>query len=322
MFETLRPLADTLMNDAAPFLAAVAVGGMVFFGILALCNIAIRLRSRDISRLGAAARKNQFLVLFAPVLNRLAFIANYTSPAAHRRWMHSVLKRANILNEWTVDLVETLKVFAALASAAFLVGFMLLLGIGVYLSVVCAVAAMAFFLPDLVFYGRAAGRIDRMRRSLPFLLDLMTVSAETGLAFQQSIRNVVANCSRGWRNDDEDAEKSGERELAEEFERIANDIRIGKTMNEAVTAAAERIELEEFKTFASAILQAERLGAPIVDALRQQASELRVKLAAKAEAKAAQAPVKILFPLIIFIFPVTAWVIVGPVILTLIYGNY
>lgn len=321
MFETLKPLAETILTDSASFLAAVSIGGMVFFGVLAVFSIAVRLRSRDIGRLGAAARKNRFLVFFAPLLNRLAFVANYTSPASHRRWMHSVLKRANLLNEWTVDLVETLKVFFALAAAVVMLLFMLSLGVTPSIVVIVFVSALAFFVPDVMFYSEAAGRIDRMRRSLPFLLDLMTVSAETGLAFQQSIRNVVANCARGWKAGD-DSEKSGERELAEEFERVANDIRVGRSMQEAMSSAASRIELEEFKTFASAILQAERLGAPIVDALRQQAGELRMKLAARAEAKAAQAPVKILFPLIIFIFPVTAWVIIGPVLLTILYGNY
>lgn len=320
MLDSLQQIVAEAMSSYGPFIANIAIGAAVFLAMMAILRIAVRLRSRDIGRLGAAARKNQFLIFFAPILNRLAFIANYTGTASHRKWIHTQLRNADVVGDWSVDLVETLKIFCGLT--AMLVVFLLMLTFGFTPSVTVMIASglVTFCIPDIMFYSMAKDRMNRILKSLPFLLDLMTVSAETGLSFQQSIRNVVANCSRGWNADD--TEKSGERELAEEFDRIAGDIRTGRTMSEALVAAADRVNLDEFRSFTSAMLQAERLGSPIVDTLRQQAEELRIKLAARAEARAAKAPVQILFPLMIFIFPVTAWVIVGPVIITLIYGDY
>lgn len=314
-------VAERLAGDWGAFLGSAAAGTTTFLIVLALIHIIMRFRSRDITRLGGMARKNAVLVFFTPILNRLAFIANYTSTSKHRRWVAAALHKANLTNELSVDLVETLKVFCAFVAVVVLAGFILALGFIPSPFFLAIIAIVAFYFPDAILHMKGTERLARMSRALPFFLDLMTVSAETGLAFQQSIRNVIANCSRGWRQENE-AENAGERELAEEFERIASDMRVGRSMSDAISASMDRVDLDEFKSFGSAILQADRLGAPIVDALRIQAKELRVKLAARAEASAAKAPVKILFPLIIFIFPVTAWVIVGPVLLTIYYGNY
>lgn len=300
---------------------AVAIGGAVFFSVYALVHIFMRFRSRDISRMGGMAKSNQLLVLFTPLLNRLAFIASYTSTRNHRRWVARMLHKADLIDEMSVDLVETLKVFCAAMTVVGIAVLMLLLGYTPSLTLCLILGLVAFFIPDMMLYMNAEARMARMLRALPFFLDLMTVSSEAGLAFQQSIRNVINNCARGWREGDEES-NAGERDLAEEFDRVASDMRVGRSLNDALSASMERVDLDEYKSFGSAILQSDRLGAPIVDALRQQAKELRVKLAARAEARAAKAPVQILFPLMIFIFPVTAWVIVGPVLLTIYYGAY
>lgn len=317
----LESIAEKVLGEWGGFLGAGAAGATVFLVVFAVLHIVMRFRSRDITRLGGMARKSPVLVFFTPVLNRLAFIANYTSTAKHRRWVANVLHKADLMGEMSADLVETLKVFCALMTVVGVTLLMLAMGMTPSVPFLILLAVAAFYFPDIMLYMKAEERMARMSRALPFFLDLMTVSAETGLAFQQSIRNVINNCSRGWREDNAE-ENAGERDLAEEFERIAGDMRIGRSMADSLSASMERVDLDEYKSFGSAILQADRLGAPIVDALRTQARELRVKLAARAEAKAAKAPVKILFPLIIFIFPVTAWVIVGPVLLTIYYGNY
>lgn len=312
--ETLR-----LINHALSFLAAMAVGLCVSLAILALTRIAIKFKSRDVSRLGGAVHSNNLLTLFKPVFDRLAFIAAYTSRPAHRDWMRGRLLRANLYGLWTPELIETLKVGAALASVLCVAGLSLALGFYPSFMVMSIVAVIAYFLPDLVVNNMATSRQERLRRALPFMIDLLAAAAETGLAFQQAVGNVITNSMRGV--NEEDIGEDGERELTAEMETVLSSVRMGRTLEYSLNEVAQRIGVDEFTSFAAAISQAEKMGSPISDALKQQSRELRVKLAARMEAKAAKVPVKILFPLMIFIFPVTAWVIVGPVILTLLYGG-
>ncbi len=299
--------------------AMLAVGGCVVAAILAIAKMAIKLKSRDVSRLGDAVGQNEILVMLKPILDRLAFIAAYTTWPRHRDWMRGVLLRANVYGTWTPELIETLKVGLGLAALLGVAVISLILGFYPSITVMVVSGIVSFFIPDLVVNNLATARQDRLRRALPFLIDLLAASAETGLAFQQAISNVIANSARGG-SGKEDGD-SGERELTAELENVLTNVRMGRTLEFAMGEVARKIEVEEFTSFSNAVVQAEKMGSPISEALKQQSRELRVKLASRMEAKAAKVPVKILFPLMIFIFPVTAWVIIGPVLLTLLYGG-
>ena len=304
-------LQDWVSNLTADALLGAAIGAAVLLLAFAIGSLALRVRARDLRHLGTAAETEPLIAQLRPLFSRLAFIAGALPQPAYRAWAQRMLMQANLAQEWTPELLLSVKLALALAMAVFGVPVALALHIPWFLPAFGTI--VAYFVPDVMLYAKAGERQDTLRKSLPFVIDLIAVSAEAGLAFQQAIRNVVQNSAR--------SKPGSEKDLLQEFERVLESLQMGHSMGAALSAAAGRVSLDEFNVFVNAILQAERLGTPVSAALKSQSQELRQKLAARIEAKANQAPVKILFPLIIFIFPVTAWVIIGPVLLRVFYGE-
>lgn len=175
-----------------------------------------------------------------------------------------------------------------------LFGFVLGVGIGAVLGV---------FLPDLLVYNLGLRRQQEIRKSLPDILDMLTVSVEAGLGFDAALAQV----SRG-----------GKGPMVGETARVLREMQIGRRRADALRAMAARTTVTELRTFASAVVQASELGIPIASVLREQAKEMRVKRRQRAEEQAQKVPVKILFPLILCIFPVLFVVVIGPGVLRLI----
>ena len=160
-----------------------------------------------------------------------------------------------------------------------------------------AVGGLVFFLPDVLLSNTGAKRQARMRDELPDSLDLLTISVEAGLGFDAAVAQVARNTQGP---------------LSAEFFRLMQEMQIGKTRSEAFRALAERSDVPELKGFTSSIVQADTLGIPVAQVLRQQADEMRVKRMQRAEEKAMKVPVKILFPTVLFILPALFVVIIGP----------
>jgi tight adherence protein C len=285
-----------------------ALFGAVFLALFGALSLLFRVRARDLRHLGAAAAEEPTLAALRPVLERLAYLASLLPQQGHREWARLQITRANLQREWSAELLEAVKLLCGVAVFLATPLLCLALDIGWPWPLAALAAVVAWYLPDLALLMQANERQDAMRKSLPFVIDLLSVSAEAGLAFQQAIRNVVENSRRG-------GGEGGERQMVQEFEILLRDMQMGRTLSEAMEATARRVSLDEFNIFASAILQSERLGTAVSETLKRQSNELRAKLAARIETKANQAPVKIIFPLILFIFPVTGWVIIGPVLL-------
>lgn len=203
---------------------------------------------------------------------------------------------------WDVDRVLAVKTLGLIAGAS--VGFLvpLALGVGALIWIVAAVgmAALGYFVPDLVLYQVAYDRSHKMRRELPNAIDLLTISVEAGLAFDAGMSQVARNT---------------EGPLAEELFRVLQEMQIGMGRAEAMRALAERTQLTELKAFVSAMVQADSFGIPIANVLRVQSSEIRVKRRQWAEEIAQKVPVKILFPLIFLVMPSLFVVVLGPAVL-------
>ena len=147
-------------------------------------------------------------------------------------------------------------------------------------------------------------RLRQLERSLPEVFDLLSVSVEAGLAFDGALRKLVTNLGPGPAKD--------------EFTRVLSDMQLGMSRSEALTALAERTKSRELKRFAGLVAQSDRTGAGIANALKVQARDIKAARAAQAREKAALIPVKIIFPMVLFIFPAIFIVILGPAMLSLI----
>lgn len=154
--------------------------------------------------------------------------------------------------------------------------------------------------PELWLRRARAERHERIRRSLPFVLDLLTLSVEAGMDFMSAMQRNVQRRRL-------DA-------LGEELVRVMREIQIGKTRRQALRDLSERVGLSELRSVVNALVQAEELGVSIGSILRIQADQMRQRRFERAEKKANEAPVKMLFPLVFFIFPSVFLILLGPVV--------
>lgn len=167
---------------------------------------------------------------------------------------------------------------------------------------------MLFLLPDLWIYGEIKRRHTAIMRSLPFVLDLLTLSVEAGMDFVSALQR---NC---------EAKKMTP--LNEELLRMTKEIQVGSSRKEALKNMAARVNEPNLRSFASALIQADELGVPIGTMLRIQAEQMRAKRFDYAEQMAAKAPVKMLGPLMLFIFPAVFIVLLMPILSETLKGIF
>jgi tight adherence protein C len=158
-------------------------------------------------------------------------------------------------------------------------------------------AIAGFLLPDLWVMNTGTKRQDVLRRGLADALDMLTVCVEAGQGFDGALLHVA---------------RSVEGPVAGEFARVLAEIQIGKSRGAAFSSLGARTKVPEIRTFVTALVQADRLGLPIGGVLREQSVQMRLVRRQRAEEKAAKVPVKILFPMMLCIFPTLFIVIIGP----------
>jgi len=165
-----------------------------------------------------------------------------------------------------------------------------------------AFAGVGFIAPDFFVSAKARSRKESIRAELPDALDLMAVSVEAGMGFDGAIVKLTEHM---------------EGPLADEFSLTLSEIRIGESRSDALKKLADRTGTPELASFVRAIIQADQLGISLGRILRVQATDSRLKRQAAAEEKAMKAPIKMLFPTVLFIFPAMFLVILGPAFLNL-----
>jgi tight adherence protein C len=199
------------------------------------------------------------------------------------------------------------KIFAALTLAGVLF-FLLTISQHVgYAMVFAAVgAAIGWVGPDLSLGSRTRDRQRTIQRALPDALDLLVISVEAGLGFDAAIQHVVDKRS--------DA-------LALEFARVLAEMRVGRSRRDAFKDMVQRTQVQDLSNFVAALMQAEQLGVTVSKVLSAQAEHMRVLRRQRAEEKAAQLQLKMIFPLAIFIFPALCVVVLGPIWPTIAAAN-
>jgi len=176
------------------------------------------------------------------------------------------------------------------------------LSLGIAAMVGLMLAAIAYVSIPLAIDTRVRGRRDKIVASLPTVLDLMTLSVEAGMSFDASLQRVVRRL-RG--------------PLIDELALMLRDTQLGAGRGDAMAAIVGRVDAPEMTSFVRALVQADRLGVPLAQMLRTQADDLRTRLRNEAEEQAMKAPVKMLFPTVLLIFPAVFIVVLGPAVISL-----
>ncbi|WP_109507707.1 type II secretion system F family protein [Nocardioides speluncae] len=238
--------------------------------------------------------------VIAPLGERLVGIGKKLTRADTADRIRHKLDVAGNPPGWDVNRIIGLKVLAMAVIGG--VGFVYLIGQGTALPklvlITVGAGAFGFVLPNILLNNAGQKRELLMQNALPDALDLLTISVEAGLGFDAALDRVAKN-TKG--------------PLAQELSRLLQEIQIGVGRMEAMRAMGERTTIKDLKSFCLAMVQADALGIPIARVLRVQSKEMRTKRRQRAEEKAQQVPVKILFPLIFFILPCLFIVIIGPV---------
>jgi tight adherence protein C len=163
-----------------------------------------------------------------------------------------------------------------------------------------ALAMVAFLLiagPDAKLNREVEERAFELRRKLPDVMDLLVISVEAGLGFEQALDRTVASVPGP---------------LTQEFSRMLGEIRAGANRADAMRALDARTDLPEIRAFVLAILQADTFGVSIGDVMRSQAEEMRIRRRQMAQERAQKAPVKMMLPMVFCIFPALFVVVLGP----------
>ncbi|WP_236838584.1 type II secretion system F family protein [Caldalkalibacillus salinus] len=171
------------------------------------------------------------------------------------------------------------------------------IGLGGQLFMIIIAVVVGLFLPSMYIKSKTQQRYKQALKELPDTLDLLTVSLEAGLGFDAALSKLVQK-------------RSGV--LSQEFHRSLEEIRLGKTRKEALNGIRERLAVDQVSNVIGNIIQAERLGIGLVQVMRVQSADVRDQRKQRAEEEAMKAPVKMLFPLVLFIFPSIFIVVVGP----------
>ncbi len=231
-------------------------------------------------------------------------LARVLTPGGMIRRLDRLAGRAGRPAAWPVGKLITAKL--VLAGIAGSLGLLVLSAHPGVLTVLLAVVAtgVCYFLPELLLFSRGQERQDAISLELADTLDQMTIAVEAGLGFESAMARAGQN---------------GKGPLAEELVRTLQDIAVGQPRREAYLAMAERTGVQDLGRFIRAVVQADAYGVSIADVLRAQASEMRLKRRQRAEEKAMQIPVKVIFPLILCILPTLFIVLLGPAVLQIVH---
>lgn len=260
---------------------------------------------RETSGAGDRETRKNFYSFFVlrPLLRRPACYSARLPLEEYRRGIKTRFEQAGFPEDVRAD---EFIAFKALTALALLFLGLVVLRLNPALGIV--LFGTGFFLPDFQLKGVAEKRARRIFRELPYVLDLLSLSVNAGLDFGAALAQVA---------DDRVAPV-----LSGELKSMLQEIQLGKPRADALKSMARRLNHQEVSTFVSALVQADRLGVGLAEALERQAAQMRVKRFQMAEKMAAEAPIKMLFPLIIFIFPGVFIVLLGPVLMRMAAGLF
>ena len=297
-----------------PVIAALLAGAFLLAGWATASFVVERAELREsLRRLGGYQiqdqRDQEMLApitdrVLAPLAQGLTGIAARFTPQGYRdRVAHKLTLAGNPAN-LNVDQVLVLKLLGVVSGMLWLPLVLVALHLQGFLAFlfVWFLWFASIMLPDL----RISRAIEQRQRDitiqLPDILDLLVISVEAGLGFEQALDRTTAAVPGP---------------LADEFRRMLRETRIGSSRAEALRAMEERTEVPELRGFILAMLQADTFGISISRLLRSQADEMRVRRRLKAQEIAMKTPVKMLFPLVFCIFPSVFVVILGPAMIQL-----
>jgi tight adherence protein C len=236
---------------------------------------------------------------FAPAMQQVVSLGRRVTPKGATAKLQRWLDYAGNPASWPPERLMEMQGIGLLVLAAVAALLSLAVGFSVVWVVFWTVvmAAIGFWAPFIVVYDLGLRRQQAIRRELPDAIDLLTLSVEAGMGFEGAVSQIAATMPGA---------------LSREFARMLHEMQMGMRRADALRALSERTTVIELRTVCTSLLQATELGIPIVDVLREQAKEMRIRRRQNAEAAANKVPVKVVFPLVLCLLPALFVVVIGP----------
>lgn len=296
-------------------IAGIVAGAVLLIGLLTMSVVAERADVRDsLRRLEGYqiqdVRDQEMLApiserVFNPFLSGLAGVAQRFTPQGYREQVARKLVLAGSPINLNVDQILVLKLLGLVSGLIWLPLVIVVLHLSGFVALVFVAVLWftSFMGADVYLSRKIESRQHDIAVQLPDILDLLVISVEAGLGFEQALERTTTAVPGP---------------LSDEFRRMLRETRYGATRAEALKAMDERCEVPELRTFIMAMLQADTFGVSISRLLRSQADEMRIRRRLRAQEQAQKAPVKMLFPLVFCIFPSIFVVILGPAMIQLV----
>jgi len=242
--------------------------------------------------------------VIAPVLQGLSGLTQRLTPQGYRESVAHKLVLAGNPVKLNVDQVLVLKLLGLLSGLLWVPLVLVALHFGGFLALLVLGFLWfgSFMFPDVYLSRKIEARQHDIAVQLPDILDLLVISVEAGLGFEQALERTTTAVPGP---------------LSDEFRRMLRETRIGATKADALRAMDDRCDVPELRTFILAMLQADTFGISVSRLLRSQADDMRIRRRLRAQQQAQKAPIKMLFPLVFCIFPSIFVVILGPAMISL-----
>jgi tight adherence protein C len=304
-----------LLPQLLQILAALAAAAAVAALALGVYEAYLVLHQRYLAQLGMdaaiiaqgseGAGSGSLQALRKTVVAFLAAVNKRWVPEHYIARLNDSLKKAGKPLELTA---EEIVAFMELAALVFLcIGIVISIWLDLTFLSWFAFAAFGAAYPLIWLRDKVKARHHKITRALPYNLDLLTLSVEAGLDFAAALGKVV--------------EKGRKGPLSDELAITLRELKLGKTREEALRNLAARVDLTTLTSFVQALIQADKMGTPLGKILRILSTQMRIERTQRAEKLANEAPVKLLLPLIGFIFPTIFIMLFGPIAYQIFFGG-
>lgn len=248
--------------------------------------------------------KSFFERVFRPLISSLEERFQKFTPNEIKMQLEDKVFRAGKTGVWNLKRLVTLWCLTIVGGAV--MGFLMIQGLEIHpvqkIFIVVLGIFMGAAIPFAILNSQIRQRQKQLRRQLPEFLDLLCVSVQAGLSFDGAVAKMI---------------KRMKGPLIDEFRRAQNDVALGMTHQYALSNLAKRCDLEEIYLFTTSVIQAEKLGTSMTRTLKLQADNMRERHRQYVKGEALKAPVKIIFPMVLFIFPSVFVVLLFPALLQL-----
>jgi tight adherence protein C len=282
----------------------------------AIDDVALQRRLEDFAQRGETINLEK-IELAQPFTDRIVFplarkVGEIATKFTPQNALNNIFKQLELAGS-PANLDPTMFLALQFVAALAFGGFLILVfafakigwPIGARLIIIIIFFILGFYFPQLWLSSRISKRQIEVRKAMPDALDLLTICVEAGLGFDAAMAKVSAK----WEN-----------ELSLSFARVIQEVQLGKLRREAMRDMSDRLGLAEMTSFVAAVIQSELLGVSMAKVLRIQSEQMRVKRRQLAEEQAHQAPIKMLIPMALLIFPSLMIVLLTPAGLRLMHS--